>query len=882
MPWKFTLKTIDDLISLARDLQVDIEAQEDVSCLAEPVQVGNYLIPNSLSIHPMEGCDGDSSGHPGKLTVRRYERFAGGGAGLLWFEATAVVPEGRANPRQLWLHEGTKDSFAALVKRIRQSATDSCGTEHRPVLIAQLTHSGRYSKPTWKPEPIIPQHDPYRDIMAPQVKPDKTAPKKIPANQPTVTDEYLDQLQNAYVTAARMAFEVGFDGVDIKSCHGYLVNELFACHNRPGKYGGSFENRTRFLLEVIDKIRAELGEDKLITTRMGIYDAIPYPYGWGVDKDEYTKWDLSEPKKLFALLEQRSVKLANITIANPYYNPHCNRPFNLPIIGGYEEPEHPLVGVARLVGLTAELQKQFPRVALVGSGYSWLQTMMANVAAANKAKGKVTLTGVGRMAFAYPDFARDIIQKGKLDPQKVCIGCSACTQIMRDAGTAGCVMRDNKVYGPIFQRGRMSDKDNLQRLAQLCLQCQEPTCHLACPAGIDIPKFIKQFLDDDEKGAYETIRKANILPEVCAWLCPVEQQCQGSCLQKYIGDGPIPIAAIQGYLSEKANQKGWSKLSIPEKSTGKKVSVIGAGPAGLACAAVLLESGHTVTIYDKAKEFGGMICSVIPPERQSNSLAHEITPIFEQVPKDRMILCLNSELNFNFTLDTIMNEGFDAAFIGLGLAEPALSSNENIEGLWNALDFLAAAKHNDKLDLTGKTVAVIGGGNTAMDAAVTARQLGARDVLLIYRRSFYEMPTWKAERDRALDEGVHFLILTQQLRYNSENGKVKSITVCPTHLGDLDASGRRRPEPIKTSSYNIEVDIVVESIGQQSPENLGKILPGVEIADGLIKTRNGFLQTSREKVFAGGDLVRGASTVVAAVADGMKAAREIDNFLSAR
>ncbi len=271
------------------------------------------------------------------------------------------------------------------------------------------------------------------------------------------TDHYLDQLQDAYVKAARLAFEVGFDAIDIKACHGYLINELFACHNRPGKYGGSFENRTRFFLEVIDKIHKELDPDVPIFTRLGVYDAIPYPFGWAVDKDDYTKPDLTEPKRLISLLQKRGIKLINITIANPYYNPHIGRPFNEPIVGGYAEPEHPLLGVVRLISLTGEIQKEFPDIAVVGTGYSWLRTLLPFVAAANKANGLVTLTGAGRMAFAYPDFARDIITKGRLDPHKVCVACSACTQIMRDGGMTGCVVRDNKVYGPIFKRGRAGD-----------------------------------------------------------------------------------------------------------------------------------------------------------------------------------------------------------------------------------------------------------------------------------------------------------------------------------------------------------------------------------------------------------------------------------------
>ncbi|MFH1882094.1 MAG: FAD-dependent oxidoreductase, partial [Planctomycetota bacterium] len=761
--------------------------------------------------------------------------------------------------------------------------------------------------------------DPYRDALVPQQKPNPNIKSKIPDDWPIVTDDYLDELQDAYVEAARMAFEVGFDAVDIKSCHGYLINELFACRNRAGKYGGPFENRTRFVLEVIDKIHNELGEDKPITTRLGIYDAIPYPYGWGVDKDDYTKPDLTEPKKLIGLLRQRGVNLINITVANPYYNPHVGRPFNETIVGGYEEPEHPLVGVSRLVNLTGEIQKEFPGIAIVGTGYSWLRTLFANVAAASKASGMATLVGAGRMAFAYPDFVKDIITKGRMYPEKVCVSCSACTQIMRDGGTTGCVVRDNEVYGPIFEHGRMGDRDNLLRLASACRKCQEPTCQLGCPAGVDIPKFISLFLDGNEKDAYEVLRENNIFPEICAWLCPVEQQCEGSCLQAFIGDAPLPIAGIQRYLAEQANKNGWSKLRIPKKASGKNIAIIGAGPAGLACAAKLLEAGHIVTIFDKGSEFGGMIESVIPSDRQGDSLKSEIAAIFADVPKDRMILRLGKELNAGFNLDTIMKQGFDAAFIGMGLPNSILDTrysilNENqpanggfrsepsvagsriekreIDGLWGAMEFLSAAREPSGLEIAGRCVAAIGGGNTAMDVAVTAKRLGAKDVYVIYRRSFKEMPAWSSERDRAIKEGVHFLILTQPLGFNCSHGKLTSIKVCPTRLGGPDQSGRRRPEPVESSSYELDMDIVVEAVGQSSPEEISEILPGVELTKGLIQTPasagvnssprkrgEGTLATSRPGVFAGGDLVRGALTVVAAVADGMKAAKEINEFL---
>ena len=879
--WEFRLRDIGDLRQLNKQLGTNVEAIEDVSILSESVKVGKLVIPNSLAVHPMEGCDGDSEGRPGKLTLRRYERFAAGGAGLIWAEATAVVPEGRANPRQLWIHEKNKQSFAVMVKMMRQAAAESMGSDHKPVIVLQLTHSGRYSKPEGKSHPIIAQRDPYRDPLAPQPKPDPNRKSKIPDDWPLVTDEYLDKLQEAYVEAARIAFEVGFDAVDIKSCHGYLINELFGCRGRKGKYGGSFENRTKFPLQVIDKIHNELGEDAAVTMRLGIYDAIPYPFGWAVDENDYTKPDLSEPKKLIELLRQRGLQLINVTIANPYYNPHVGRPFNEPIVGGYEEPEHPLVGVDRLVNLTGEIQTQFPNIALVGTGYSWLRTLFANVAAANKTNGLTTLVGAGRMAFAYPDFAKDIINNGRMYSEKVCVSCSACTQIMRDSGTTGCVVRDNEVYGPIFKHGRMSERDNLIRLAAACRKCQEPTCQLGCPAGVDIPKFISQFLDGQEQAAYETLREANIFPEVCAWLCPVEQQCEGNCLQNFIGDGPLPIAEIQRYLAEQANKNGWSKLRIPQKSTGKKIAIIGAGPAGLSCAAKLLEAGHTVTIFDAGTEFGGMIASVIPAERQSSSLRNEIAAIFADMPKERMTLRLGTELNDDFNLDSIIKEGFDAVFIGMGLPNSVSigHKNENIKDLWNAMDFLSAARKPGQLNLKDQTVAAIGGGNTAMDVATTAKQLGAKDVYVIYRRSFKEMPAWSAERERAIEEGVHFLILTQPIGFNSTDGKLTGIKVCPTKLGEPDKSGRRRPEPIESSAYELDMDIVVEAIGQESMGNIEEILPGVELKAGLIRTNNGTHTTSRPGVYAGGDLVRGASTVVAAVADGMAAAKEIDEYL---
>jgi len=438
---------IEELKRLADKFNVAVDAIDDVSILAEPVRAGELVIPNSLAVHPMESNDGDTDGRPGELTFRRYERFAAGGAGLIWVEAIAVVPQGRAYPRQLWLNRDNAETFAALIDHIKKTAQRNEPT-CRPVVVAQLTHSGRYSKP----DPVIAQHDPYRDAMTLQPEPDPNATRRIPEDWPVVTDQYLDGLVDAYVEAAALAFDVGFDAVDIKSCHGYLASELLSCHTRKGKYGGSFENRTRLLLNIIDAIRQRLGDDRHLVTRLGLYDGVPYPFGWGVDKGDYRLADLTEPKKLVALLVQRGLRMINVSIANPRLNPHYGRPYDRPVAGAYEQPEHPLVGVARLIGLAGDIQKEFPDIAIVGTGYSWLRTLMPNVAAASKRNGLAKIVGVGRMAFAYPDFARDIILNGRLDSDKVCVTCSRCSRIMANGGMTGCVVRDKEIYGPIYRR----------------------------------------------------------------------------------------------------------------------------------------------------------------------------------------------------------------------------------------------------------------------------------------------------------------------------------------------------------------------------------------------------------------------------------------------
>jgi 2,4-dienoyl-CoA reductase (NADPH2) len=443
---RFAYQTFEDLQAEAGRLNLPIALEKDLASLHRQVAVYHLKTPNALAVQPMEGCDGTGDGKPGELTYRRYQRFASGGAGLIWFEATAVTPEGRANPRQLLASDANTGDLARLLESSSRAARDTFGAGYSFVPVIQLTHSGRYSKPEGPPRPVIAQHNPYLD------------PKNgIGPDYPVIGDAELERLEDEYVRAAGVALEAGFPIVDVKCCHRYLISELLGSHLREGRYGGSFANRTRFLLNIVDKIKTRFGNRLQVAVRLNVWDGLPYPYGWGAGKATAgmepgsMPLDLTEPKMLLGELERRGVKLVNVTVGNPYYNPHLNRPYDQPSLGMPLPEESPLAGVARMAAAAGELQQAFPELVIMGSGYSWLRHLLGYAAAGQLSRGLQRIAGVGREAFAYPEFARDLLEKGRMEPEKTCIACSKCTDIMRHGGAAGCVIRDGGAYLPIYR-----------------------------------------------------------------------------------------------------------------------------------------------------------------------------------------------------------------------------------------------------------------------------------------------------------------------------------------------------------------------------------------------------------------------------------------------
>jgi len=367
----------------------------------------------------MEGCDSTLDGTPDELTFRRYRRFAEGGAGLIWVEACAVVNEGRANPRHMYINEKNLDVYARLVNEIRETAMREHGIN--PLLILQATHAGRYSKP----------HGTERIPVAARNNPIFEGDTPLPA-QCIVSDDQLKSLEEKFVEASVLAQKAGFDGVDIKACHGYLISELLASHTRSGLYGGSFENRTRFMRNIFEAARGAVSGNFLVTSRMNIYDAYPYPYGYGSIPERDLEPDISDSIKLLEILKPEMI---NITMGNPYQNPHVNRP------GDTE-------GIERMCFLTKEIQDAFPEMAVVGSGVTYLKERSGELAAGYIEAGVCKIVGWGRMTFAYPNFAKDVLA-GEFDKKQTCVCCGGCTKLMRAGQVTGCAVRD-EVYAELF------------------------------------------------------------------------------------------------------------------------------------------------------------------------------------------------------------------------------------------------------------------------------------------------------------------------------------------------------------------------------------------------------------------------------------------------
>jgi 2,4-dienoyl-CoA reductase-like NADH-dependent reductase (Old Yellow Enzyme family) len=448
-------------------LDDEIDTAADGSPLAQPMDVAGVRVGNRWCIHPMEGWDANRDGSPSEHTLRRWRRFGRSGAKLIWGgEAAAVRPDGRANPNQTLATAWNRLGLQKLLAELNDGHREQCGSLDGLLVGLQLTHSGRFCKPDdharWAPR--IAYHHPLLD-----------AKFKIDPNDDSVvwTDDDLERLIDDYVAAARLAFEVGFQFVDVKACHGYLLHEFLSARARPGRFGGDLAGRSRVLLTIVDRIRDELPE-LMIGVRLSVFDTVPYctsreigqpmdysrllPYefGFGVDKNDPLKYDLSEPIELMRTLADHGVAMLNITAGSPYYDPHIQRPAIFPPSDGYQPPEDPLVGVCRQINATRACKEALPDVPMVGTGYSYLQDYLPHVAQAAVRECWVDFVGLGRMVLSYPELPHDTLTIGKLRRKLVCRTFSDCTTAPRHGLISGCYPLDEH-YKRLPQREELTD-----------------------------------------------------------------------------------------------------------------------------------------------------------------------------------------------------------------------------------------------------------------------------------------------------------------------------------------------------------------------------------------------------------------------------------------
>ena len=426
--------------------------------LAQPLRSNGISIGNRFAIHPMEGWDGTPDGRPTDLTLRRWANFGRSGAKLIWGgEAVAVRHDGRANPNQLLIGQYSLDDLSRLRETLVAEHKKTTGSVDGLLIGLQLTHSGRYSRPNpGRAEPRILYHHPFLDKRL-----------GLPSDYPVLTDGDIREIIEAFHKAARVAEHMEFDFVDVKHCHGYLGHEFLSAHVREGDYGGSFENRTRFLREVVQGIRTYAPALE-IGVRLSAFDLVPFhpdpassspgkpgigvpepfeellPYRWGfgVNRANPVDSDLEEPVRFLSLLGELGIRLVNISAGSPYYNPHVQRPALFPPSDGYLPPEDPLVGVARQMAATRKLKQQFPNLLVVGTAYTYLQEFLPNVAQAAIREGWADSIGLGRMVLSYPELPWHVLQGRTLERKRVCRTFSDCTTAPRNGMPSGCYPLD--------------------------------------------------------------------------------------------------------------------------------------------------------------------------------------------------------------------------------------------------------------------------------------------------------------------------------------------------------------------------------------------------------------------------------------------------------
>ncbi len=450
--------------------------------------------------------------------------------------------------------------------------------------------------------------------------------------------------------------------------------------------------------------------------------------------------------------------------------------------------------------------------------------------------------------------------------------------------------QDSKIRRSNFKEVNLGFTEELARLEALrCLQCPKPVCIDGCPVGINIKDFINLVAQGDFLGAASKIKEDNMLPAICGRVCPQEEQCEAKCVVGIKGE-PIAIGRLERFVADYEREHVGLRTPEIKSKTGKKVAIVGSGPAGLSCAGDLIQMGHDVTVFEALHELGGVLVYGIPEFRLPKEIVKTEIDSLKNLGVDFQT---NAVIGFTDTIDELMQNGYDAVFIAVGAGLPHFLNieGENLNGVYSSNEFLTRVNlmkaykfpeyDTPVFNVKDKNVAVFGGGNTAMDAVRTSKRLGAKNAYIIYRRSDIEMPARKEEIHHAKEEGIEFLLLSNPNKFiGDKDGWLTGVELIKMELGEPDSSGRRKPIPIKGSDYVLNIDMAVIAIGNGSNPIIQKTTPEINFNKwGNIVVDEETMATSKKGVFAGGDIVTGGATVILAMGAGRKAAKAINDFL---
>lgn len=724
----FYLHTLDELRAEIARLGLTIPVEENVASLAQPLDVGDVRIPNRFCAQPITSGD---DGAPGKLTRRRYVRYASGGFGLIWVETTGGV-------KRLRLNEETLDAFRSMVESMRSAAPQN------PTIILQLA--------------------------------------------PAPDDELI--------RTAGLAARAGFDGID-----------------------------TRGSLDALAAIR-EANPKLLLAVRLNAYEATRG--GFGVSASDYRKPDLTEPIAVVQRLRAAGIALLNVTCLSP----NLRDPTAAPRTDADLPDEHPLMTLDRQLRIARALREAAPDVAVVGSGFSWLRAFVPQVAAAAITGGAIDFAGLGRGALAYPDAPADVFAHGAMKPGASCIVCFACSALRNGGEPVGCPIRNGASYGGVYRHMRRFDADQLLAGAQRCHLCEAAPCIAASPTRTDIPAFIAAYIRGDERGAYEIIRASDPLPEVTSQLSPAWLQSEGACIETTLTGTPVPILDLQYAISWRERARGKTGARIPDHATGKRIAIIGGGPAGIAAAIRLLEHGHHVEMFESSDRLGGTPGRVIPASRLPDLRAEIDTILAPAITSNRLKLHFGATLGGTLSLGQLRAD-FDAVLLALGLwKERSLGEAPCVV---SGLSFLEAAKCDAALAVPER-VAILAGGDSAMDVARVVQERGAKEIFVIFggpRSSIH----WHMPESWFATPGVHAMMNWQPLGYESGGVRIRH-----TQLGVESV---------------LAAGLIIEAMG-------------LEVADSI----------HISGVYAAGAMVNGGASVGQCVAEGIAVAEEIHRDLS--